>query len=296
MRDPSGASTSWLKRWDSHQSSPSFFIFVREKNWWRFPPSSQKMEEKDWWEAERTALSVRVHERLIDPVPPAFRFANICEINMDETGFRITNEFLKCFPVGTLRRMSFVGCRVDPGGVDFSGLTSLQTIDLSDCSMRAGCGEYVFPGSLERIRLDGNNLVDLSRLKIRPVPPPPHALFLSLEGNPIRSMADLDVSFYGCVESLYLVACGMVDMGGWVPPASCVHIDLRDNGLEELPDYMHGRGACWTNFSGNPIGDIRGLCDSGRAHDFVFTFNRSNFRGCPLEPIGAKGCLTPCKK
>lgn len=176
---------------------------------------------------------------------------------MDKTGFFISTEFLGCFHVGTLRCMSFSDCQVDPGGVDFSSLTSLLSINLSCCGMGAGSGEYVFPGGMEEILLCGNGLVDLTKLKI---PPQPYSLYLDLAGNSIRSV------------------------GEWVPPATCWHVNLKDNLLEELPDYVYGRNACGADFSGNPIKNIRGLGEL-RA---PLAFTLSNFNECPLEPVSRR--------
>ena len=224
------------------------------------PPSSQKMEEKDWWEAVKHAPHANANGWRISPPPPAFRFANLCEINMDKTGFLVTTEFLGCFPVGALRYMSFADCRVDPGGVDFSSLTSLLSITLSRCGMGAGSGEYVFPGNMELIVLRGNNLVDLTRLKILSDMLLVHQLWLDLAGNSIRSV------------------------GEWVPPRNMWCVDLKDNLLEELPDYMLGENACWTDFSGNPIKNIRGLGELR----VPLAFTLSNFNECPLEPVSRR--------
>jgi hypothetical protein len=219
------------------------------------------MENEKWWEAVKHVPYANAHGWRIGPLPSAFRFTNLCEINMDKTGFFISTEFLGCFPMGTLRYMSFTDCRVDPDGVNFSSLTSLLTINLSRCSMGAGSGEYVFPEGMEAILLSGNNLVDPTRLKIRPIPRQQLCqLYIGLMGNSIRSMV------------------------GWIPPATCWHVNLKDNLLEELPDYVYGRNACWTDFSGNPIKNIRGLGELR----VPLAFTLSNFNECPLEPVSRR--------
>ena len=239
----------------------------------------------DWWESHRFSQLVAAPEgSRIHAPPPSFRFERIETFKAVRCELVIDNQFMKCL-MGSkcFANLHVHGGRVDPHGVDFSGCKLLQLMTLDDCGMGLGRGEYVFPACLRNIKLRGNGITDLTRLKFGPGSG--LALSLDLSENPIRSMAGLDPLVYDRLCFLYLRKCGIKSVDGWAPRHNVWRVDLTGNLLVALPEYARKGGLCWPILRDNPIEDISELCNATVNCTNERVVRARNFDGCPLNLV-----------